>query len=160
MSRFRPIKVGVGLQTNIRRAERFPSEAGYVEGVVSQMKAVTDNLIKVVEQIKNATPEIMYEALVPTLELALEYCPIDTGLLRSSAYLEITEFRGHPRVEMGFARGGQPEYAVSVHENLEWKHEFPTRAKFLEHAMNEDMDNIRSRLEESYKEMAGGSSGG
>lgn len=152
MTTRRRIKVNIGLQTALRREALYPDEAGYVTNMRQQSRAITDNLIALLDQAKEITPDIMLETLQPTFQRSQEYVPVDTGKLKGSGYLEVTEFRGKPRVEMGYAKGGDPFYAVRVHEDLEFRHDPPTQAKFLERAVNEDSGNYVSRLISLYRE--------
>ena len=93
----------------------------------------------------------MLEAMVPIKRKADYYTPVDTGALLESGYLEINSFRGNPRVEIGFGRGGKPFYTVYVHEILEYRHAEPTQAKFLERAVYEDLGGLRTRLVQAYR---------
>lgn len=151
------IKLGLGLQRVT--SPRYPSEPGYVQQMNAQVKALTDELLSIIDQFEEVTEDIMLEVLEPTFEKAKYYTPVDTRELVESAYLEKASFRGKPRVEMGFARGGFPRYAVYVHEIPEYRHEAPTRYKFLEQALKEDLSSILARLASSYRGFAfGGSS--
>lgn len=157
-TRRRRIKVNIGPQTSLRRAAMYPEEAGYVDSIRSQMKSITNNLISLIDQAKEITPDIMLDTLQPTFDLSQVYVPVDTGKLKDSGYLEVTNFRDKPRVEMGYARGNDPPYAVRVHENLEYRHESPTQAKFLERAINEDSGTYIDRLTAFYREAIFGQS--
>jgi len=44
---------------------------------------------------------------------------------------------------------------VYVHEHPEMFHEPPTRYKFLEAALEEDIDNVQARIIGGYKEASG-----
>jgi hypothetical protein len=92
-------------------------------------------------------PESMVEALQPTLELSQEYCPIETGELRASGYVEA---RGRT-AEIGYGKDGMAPYAVLVHENPKFYHTPPTQSKFLQRAMDEDYFKILGRLVSSVK---------
>lgn len=153
MSRRRRLKVQVGLQ-RVGRA-MWPSEPGYVAQMNAQAKALTDALLDIFKQFEDASEDIMLEALQPTFQKALEYTPVLTGELRASGYLEKAGFRGKPRVEMGFARGGNPRYAIYVHE-IPYSHEPPTQWKFLQKALMEDLDGIYQRLGEGYRTFMNG----
>lgn len=118
-----------------------------------QMAGVINAYSRLVRHIEEATPEILMEALEPTFEKSQEYCPRDTGELLNSGYLEIRELRGKPTVEMGYGFGGSPSYAVAVHENLEWRHKAPTRAKWLQTAIEEDEQAIQGRIVRAYSGM-------
>lgn len=130
-----------------------PSSIAYLQYMRAAVAGMQKQYMEVFSQVKDMTPDIMIEALKPTFELAKYYTPVDTGALKGSAYLENRSFRGQPRVEMGFARGGLPEYGAFVHERIDIPHAEPTRSKFLETAMVEDLAGIRARLINTYKEV-------
>lgn len=118
------------------------------------MRAILKNYNNLINHMEGSTPHILLEALRPTFDKSQVYCPVDKGTLRDSGYLEITESNlGRTRVEIGYARGGDPYYAVDVHENLEWRHEAPTRAKWLQIALEEDSASIQARILGAYKDM-------
>src|SRR5436190_2080674 len=123
----------------------------YLEEMRESIKEVTDNLLAVLQGFIDESPKVMLEAMKPTFLISQRLCPIKTGKLRASGYLEITGFRGNARVEIGYAKGGNPWYAPIVHENLEAFHEPPTQAKFLEDAINQDEQNILARIAEGYE---------
>lgn len=130
---------------------------------MAAIKEQTDDLKRIImsicQQFEEVTPALCKAALEPTLEKAKVLCPKDTHALVNSAYLETTQFRGQPRVEMGFARGGFPHYAVLVHEDLTMSHAPPTQAKFLQAAVEEDIADIAIRIGENYKAFMGTSGG-
>lgn len=133
----------------------YPSERGYVQQIRAQMKEVQAIVEDVMNQLEDITPEILIAALTPTKELAEYYCPKDTGALVESSYLEVTDTGKKPRVELGFAKGGEPFYAVYVHEITEYYHAPPTRSKWLQAAVMEDMNNIMYRVASGYEESLG-----
>lgn len=160
MSRLnRRLKLTMGVER--MRKPRYASEADFVEQVNAQMQAVKDELLSVFDQISDVTPDIMYNALEPTFDKSQEYVPVDKGPLKASGYLEVTGTGKSARVEMGYAKGGNPPYAVYVHEMTGFHHEHPTRAKFLQSAIQEDYDDLIGRLSMQYGEFMGlGPSGG
>ena len=113
------------------------------------MAQVIQNYRKFMQNVEEAMPEVIYNALLPTFEMSQYYCPKDTGALRESGYLKITEFRKRSRVEIGYGLGGTPEYAAKVHENMEFRHEEPTRAKWLQVALEEDAESVQVRIIEA-----------
>lgn len=141
---------------NIGVQPTMPTSAtGYASSVQSQMAKIEDAYEQLFEAIREASPEIIYNALIPTKALAEYYTPVKTGKLRASSYLEVTQRGEMPRVELGFAKGGDPPYAVYVHEMVQNYHVAPTRSKFLQAAVLEDIDNVRARIEREYKGLAG-----
>lgn len=98
-----------------------------------------------VGHMKEQVPEIFEEVMRPTFEKSQIYCPKKGGDLRASGYLEIRSFRDGTRAEMGYGRGGFPEYAVIVHE-VPHHHDAPTQYKFLQVAIDEDHVDITQGL--------------
>lgn len=122
------------------------ASSNYSSVMKSQMQAIMQSYAMVIGSVDKVLPQIMYEALEPTLEIAKEYAPVKTGMLRDSGYLDIRAAQGNAEVIIGFAKGGDPEYAAIVHERVDLKHAYPTRSKFLSAALNEDMANVYGRI--------------
>lgn len=137
------------------RQPSFSSEQAYVSSMRRTSKGIVDMLMGVIDQFEEVTPEIMVDALEPTFELSKEYCPVDTGKLVNSGYLEVTSRGKAPRAEIGYGRGGVPYYAVLVHEATWIGHQPPTRSKWLQAAVMEDLGNIYNRLAEGYAAFMG-----
>lgn len=149
----RSLKIQMGLSRITK--PRYASEPDFVANVNAQFKEVEKALIDIFNQITDASEDIMVEALQSNFEQSQFYCPQDTGALKASGYLQKGNFRGKPRVEIGYGRGGNPRYTVLVHERLDFHHEYPTRAKFLERAIMEDLDGIYARLRIGYADFMG-----
>src|SRR5690348_6237242 len=78
--------------------------------------------------IDGATPGILAEVLEPTFEKSQVYCPVSSGRLKGSGYV-VAEKAGNGAVaEIGYARDGDPDYAIFVHE-MPYDHAEPTRDK-------------------------------
>ena len=99
-------------------------------------------------------PAAIADALEPTLTLARDvYCPVKTGDLRASGYVEARRTsRGRVEAEIGFARDGIPDYAIMVHENPEAFHTAPTQYKFLERAVHETSMDVMDRVATDVKQ--------
>lgn len=139
-------------KTNVRTPQ-YMSETGYVKSVNQAMNSIKKDLDYIFSQFEDVTPQFMLEALRPTFEKTQERVPQRTGRLKSSGYLELVESsKGRPVVEMGYAKGGSPDYAMYVHEMVEIRHAPPTSAKFVEGPVNEDLGDIIDRLESQYLE--------
>jgi hypothetical protein len=148
------LHVAIGKQ-RFTESPRWPSENDYIASVQRQTKGLVKAIEEIVKQFKEASPEIMIEALRPTFELSQVYVPKDTGALMRSGYLEEAMFRGKPRVEIGYGYRNSPLYAQLVHERTDLYHEPPTKAKFLQDAVMEDLPNIYKRLGENYRRFMG-----
>lgn len=134
-------------------ASMEPSQASYTRSIRSQMEQIEHNLTEVIRALAEETPEIIVKALRPTFRKSQRYVPVKTGELKASGYLEVKKSAAGATVEIGYGRGGHPNYAVWVHELTGYYHKPPTRAKFLQAALEEDMESIRSRLESAYRSM-------
>jgi hypothetical protein len=119
-----------------------------------QIGGLLDALGEYIDDFDDMIPEAIVEVLEPTLGKAIEYCPKLTGDLVDSAYLEVDSVRRKHAVAIGFGKGGQPDYAIYVHE-MPYKHEEPTRSKFLQTALDEDYFKILSDMPRVLREVAG-----
>lgn len=127
----------------------------YERGVQQSLKQVLMELNRFVDHVDDQSVEVLREALEPTFEKSQEYCPEDTGDLKRSGYLETRTFRGQAAVEIGYGKGGFPHYAALVHERTDFFHAPPTRAKFLQAALEEDAGNIQARIVSGFKVASG-----
>lgn len=146
----RSVRARVG--KSVIRGPMTPASARkYTYQVRKQMESIERKLAAIIEKLRaQDLPDALIEALEPTYEKALDYTPVDTGRLLKSGYLEkAPEGRKRPRVELGFAKGGDPYYAVYVHELTQNYHRAPTRAKFLQSALEEDVGEFEERLVEA-----------
>lgn len=128
------------------RAKDDSSAAALGRSLNSAFGELADNFREFTDQLEGYLPADLASALEPTLELAKKYTPKDTGALVDSGYIAVEPFRGGARVEIGFAKGGTPDYAIFVHEMQDYKHAPPTGAKFLERAIDEDYIGIITRV--------------
>lgn len=150
---FRP-KIGVGVGT------AYSSQRNFAEQIRQQMKVITDNYSDMVNNVVENAPEILLEALEPTFAMSQEMVPEKTGKLKNSGYLLITSSGQNAAVEMGYAKNGEPDYAVVVHEDLDVHHAPPTGAKFLQYPLTVDEGNIQARILLGFAEATGLSESG
>lgn len=115
------------------------------------MALLDKRFTKAIHDISGITPEAIRKALQPVYNLASFYCPVDTGVLRDSEYLEVRKEASGWIGWVGFAKGDHPNYAVIVHERLDLNHEYPTRAKYLQLAAEQVANEIPSILSSHYR---------
>src|SRR5262245_48843185 len=108
-----------------------------------------------IKHMEVQSPEVLLEALEPAYDLSQTYCPVDTGAMKDSGYLQITQRGQYPTVEIGYGKGGVPPYTEAVHENMEWRHKNPTRSKWLQTALAEEASDIQDRIVRGYKKDGG-----
>jgi hypothetical protein len=129
-----------------RRLSSGASNAGYTRDARASMAQVIANYRTFVRNLKVEVPKVLYDALEPTFNLSQVYVPKDTGTLKASGFLIIDGSTERPHVSMGYGANNSPPYAAKVHENMEFRHKSPTRAKFLQVAIEEDYNNILNRI--------------
>lgn len=147
-----PVKINIG-QRNIRVSDDS-LHGNLGRDIEAAIGKIAKDLTWFFRQVDDAIPSDMMHALKPTLDLSAEYCPKDTHELVNSRYLAMEQFRGNPRAEMGYARNGDPHYAVIVHE-VPATHAEGTFDKFLERALNEDYYAIQQRLVDGVRTRLG-----
>lgn len=147
-----PVKINIG-RRNIRvNDDSLRGNLG--RDLAAAIGVIADDLAWFFRKVDEATPQDMMWAMEPTLLKSREYCPKDTNELANSAYLAMEQYRGNPRAEMGYARNGQPDYAIIVHE-VPATHAEGTFDKFLERALNEDYYSIQQRLVDGVRARMG-----
>lgn len=132
-----------------------PSEADYTRQIRAQMKQIEDNLMKVIRGIEGLTPEALEYGVQPIYDLSQVYVPRKTEALANSGSIDASVTSRGARVVVSYGKGGEPEYAVFVHEMVDYYHAPPTQAKFLEQAVNEEVGNVRDRVAEFLKDRTG-----
>jgi hypothetical protein len=138
-------KVRSFVGSRVNRAPTNGSKFAITNRSRAGIGSILDNLNRFIQGVRDVCPEVLIEALEPTMDKAIEYCPVKDGTLRSSAYLETEQFRGRSVAAMGFAKGGQPNYAIYVHE-MPYQHEA---------ALDEDYNDITRRVPELIRARMG-----
>lgn len=128
-----------------------PIEQKYTRQIRKQMEEIERNLSKFINDLSSVTPKVLDDALRPTFEKSQELVPVRTGSLKESGFLVVERSGTEIKAEMGYAKGGEPDYAVFVHERTDLNHAHPTQAKFLQTPLEQDADAIPERILASYK---------
>ncbi len=132
-----------------------PWQSGYTRAIRNQMKSVEESYTRLIEVLQADTPKAIKQMLRPVYNRSQELVPVDTGALKSSGYLEVVKRRGQYAGEVGYGRGGNPPYAVLVHEDLDVPHVPPTQAKFLEQAADEHINDMLDQAGHVYSKTLG-----
>jgi hypothetical protein len=120
--------------------------ADNTRAVRAAMDDILWNMRQVVKGLTGVTPDALEYGLWPIFAESQRLVPVDTGALHDSGYLN-TGWEGNRAVaEIGYAPGGIPDYAVKVHEDLEARHKPPTKAKFLQDAIDTELDGVQERI--------------
>ncbi len=133
-----------------------PTTANYTRQIRTQMKSVEEGFTRFVDIIQANTPAAIEKVLTPIFHRSQELVPVKTGKLKASGFIEIRK-SGKTRVqgEVGYARSGVPHYAVMQHENLDFQHKEPTQAKFLQQAVEENLNGALDQAAGVYAETLG-----
>lgn len=151
----------VKFKPNVGRAQyrgnvAMSSAADFGSQIKAQMDNIVANFKGMCDSIDSQSADILVEALQPTFDKSQDIVPVGkTGRLKDSGYLESRRVRGTSQVEIGYGKGGEPPYAVFVHENLNAMHTPPTQAKFLQQPLEEDAEDIKQRILDGIKTAAG-----
>lgn len=145
------LQIGPTLPVRGFRGTTAAFARSYGRDVRSSMDGIIRNFRDLINSIKAAAPEAMIEALEPTFDKAQLYCPVDTGALVESGLLEAESNAddSHPKVVISFGRG--VPYAAFVHERTDIFHKPPTRAKWLQAAVQEDLGKMKGRIAAAMK---------
>lgn len=105
------------------------------------------------KEVQMAMPLAVREGLFPIWEVSQMLVPVDTGDLKASGFIDIHVSPKARSIKgtVGYGKNGFPFYTLIVHENLEFAHESPTRAKFLEEAFNREADNVFDNMRRFLK---------
>lgn len=114
--------------------------------IQQSLQAAEYKLARIIKKINDATPQALEYALEPMFDKSWYYVPVDTGQLKLSGFLEAEQTPRGATAVIGYAADGNPGYAVFVHEMIGYRHESPTRSKFLEAAMYEHLDEVLPRI--------------
>lgn len=147
-SRRRPVRFRPGVKRLTQKflTTQHPATIGATQDLRKQFEVIERKLALVLNTIEEATPEALDFALDPVFLQASEWVPIDKGPLSESLYLETQQTAAGAFAEIGFGTGESASYAVIVHEDLSLTHASPTKAKFLEHAIDKHERDILPRL--------------
>jgi hypothetical protein len=149
-----PIRTFVGRRSIRGSVPHHGSQSALRDQFNGSMADVLHNLQLFIDHMTGVTPEILEEALRPTFAKSQERCPVRDGNLKASGYLETRATAKGAEAEIGYGRGGIPDYAIFVHE-MPMYHEPPTQDKFLQSAIDEDYFDIINRVPLLVRQAAG-----
>lgn len=107
------------------------------------MQEIIARYNQLIRNMDASTPEILANALQPAFDLSQLYVPVKTGLLQRSGVLAVEEDTATGQTEASITYGdAEAWYAALVHEFTWLNHEYPTRAKYLQEALEESVDDF------------------
>jgi len=119
------------------------------------MEHIENTISGLVNAIEGLTPEALEYGVQPIFDKSQYYVPRKTEALANSGFIETEVTSRGARAVVAYGKGGKPEYAVFVHEMVDYQHDSPTQAKFLEQAANEHMSEVPDRVAEFIRRRTG-----
>ena len=117
-----------------------------LENVKEVEQEIRKYALKFPEKIK----PILYEEAQEIMSESKKQCPVDTGALRASGYVnEPEETKEGIYVQMGYGGPSAP-YAIYVHERLDLHHRVG-KAKFLEDPVKDRAPQLPRRIASKLK---------
>lgn len=143
------IFTGIGLRRHPASPTNRPNIASIraYGNVRRELKVFNQVMSEIIRRYKGASIDACLVAMRPIYDESQRLVPVLTRALRLSGYMQVTASptgSGRRVVEVGYAPRGNPEYAITVHEQTQYLHEPPTQAKFLEQAIQ---NNARRSIE-------------
>lgn len=119
------------------------------------MAVINARYTDIIRKLRLASVEAIHEALKPAFEKSQIYVPVRYGTLKESGRIEVSEIGGG-RIQGHILYGNaSSRYAAIVHERTDLHHKVPTRAKFLQLAMEEEFDSMLAHLAVVYASRVG-----
>lgn len=104
-----------------------------------------------IKNLEGVTPTVLYNALLPVFNRSQVYVPKKTGALMDSGRLDVFPAGPGGKTTASITYGGKDApYAAIVHEGTWMNHAAPTRSKFLQAALEEELDAVMSSLIVDY----------
>lgn len=141
-----------GLPADVRPGSRafFRMQRKVLRGSNKDMADIIKRYESLIRHLKRVTPTILFNAMMPVRNKAAIYVPKKTGALMASENIETgVDSRGNPVVSLTYG-DGIAYYAALVHEQVHLNHAPPTRAKYLQSALEEEMDSFLTSIAIDY----------
>ena len=119
-----------------------------LEGVQDVMNQLSDLL----SNTGDLTQEGMSDIVLDIGSRAADKAPVETGALRGSVDVEVSEEGDEVVGEIRFTE----KYAAAQHEHVEYAHPQGGEAKYLEKAALEKLEQVRERIAASLNDLFGG----
>lgn len=110
---------------------------------VEGMSELLEMLVKGGRNAVELSGRYLYAHAVKVFEVSQLEVPVDTGALRSSGFItQPFVFGNQVAISIVYGQAAAP-YALWVHEIMEYYHEPPTKAKFLEDPLTNSLEEFR-----------------
>lgn len=110
---------------------------------VEGMNDLLEMLVKGGRNAVELSARYLYAHAVKVFAVSQLEVPVDTGALRSSGFItQPFVFGNQVAISIVYGQAAAP-YALWVHEIMEYYHEPPTKAKFLEDPLTNSLEEFR-----------------
>jgi len=126
-----------------------------IQAEVKRLKAEQDKLRKMTEEIPGELEQILFQEGWRVMNKSLRLAPIDYGLLRASARVDVPERDGN---QVSVRLSYNTDYAVYVHDRNDKGQPVPykapgTRSLFLKDPIEQGREEMERRISERMKRM-------
>ena len=127
-----------------------------VEINLSQLDRFAKQLAAVPDQVRLELSRGLYQQALLMFAESQRIVPVDTGTLRRSGVVEPPNpSAAKPEVIIGYG-GLAKAYALVQHENLDYRHNSPEQAKYLEQPVLEGIPAMKADLNGRLLKILGG----
>lgn len=118
-------------------------------------KKMMDFLKQSPETARHLLATAMYEEATEAFGQSQELVPVRYGVLRASGFVTEPQFRGsQSEVTISYGGAAAP-YAAYVHEVEKYRHDAPTRSKFLSYPLERRFPVLGARIKVRLEDMLG-----
>jgi hypothetical protein len=104
------------------------------------MATIISRYEALINRLRGITPVALQDAMLPAFNKSQVYVPKKTRALMQSGQLNVFPMEGDVATAEIVYGSEEAWYAALVHEAVWLNHTFPTRAKYLQNAMEEEVD--------------------
>jgi len=137
-----PGRVGVATPAYFRKAAIGSARADMAD-IISRYEAFVSGL-------KDMTPTVLFNALQPVFNRSQIYVPKKTGALAASGEINVFPLAGDSAEGEIVYGNSEAWYASLVHEYVWLNHAAPTRSKYLQAALEEEIDSFMTSIIVDY----------
>lgn len=147
-------RFSAGIAGRLPGKTRSGSQASFKKSTMQSARRDMADIIRkyedLIKSFESMTPTFLFNAMKPVYNRSQVYVPRKTGKLADSADMRfMLSDEGKPMVALTYG-GPDVPYAPIVHEFVWLNHEPPTRAKYLQSALEEELDAFLVSLAVDY----------
>ena len=126
------------------------SYSGFSKSAQVSMATIIARYETLINRLRGITPTALRDAMTPVFNKSQVYVPKKTGALMDSGELNVYPLAGDVASAEIVYGNEEAWYAALIHEAVWLNHAAPTRAKYLQNAMEEEFDAFLSSVAADY----------